>query len=150
MKKIKNMKKTSRENGFIALISVSFFSMFFVLLFLGMFFSSTEATRRSLDRERAAKGLSLTNSCAEIAMNNISKDVEYPGEDIVFFDDGSFCEIKRVEYYGKEGRVVKTQAEVESQYKKIQIELSIDEWPSLRIVSWREVSEFSDFEDIEE
>ncbi len=132
------------EDGFIALTSVSLLSAFFILLFVGMFFSATESVERILDKERSVKALSLANSCAEIALNELWKNDEYGGGEMKSIH-GEVCEIKDMEYFGIHGKVVKTEAEIDGQYKKIQIEINAENWPALDIIAWREVSEFSDF-----
>jgi hypothetical protein len=137
-------KKQKKEQGFIALTSVSLLSIFFVILFVGMFFSATEAVERVLDRERSVKALSLANGCAEIALNELWKNSDYSGGQVKAIE-GDVCEIKSMEYFGIHGKAIKTEAEVSGQYKKIQIEVDVESWPLLNIIAWREISEFSDF-----
>jgi hypothetical protein len=141
------IKQDTKENGFMALTAVLFFSAFFVVLLVGMFFSSAESAERTLDRERSLVALSLANSCAEIAINALWKDAEYPGDVTLSIDEEKSCEIYQIEKYGRDGRVVKAKADVGGQHKNIQIEIDIESWPELRIVDWREVADFSEFEE---
>jgi hypothetical protein len=136
--------KKKKEEGFIALTSVSLLSGFFIILFMGMFFSATEGVERVLDREKSVKALSLANSCAEIALNELWKDVNYIGGEMKAIS-GDLCEIKDVQYFGIYGVAIKTEAGVDGQYKKIQVEIDTENWPLLEIIDWREVSLFSEF-----
>ena len=139
----------SGQGGFVALTSVSFLSAFFILLFVGMFISATERMERNIDKENSIKALSLTTSCAEIALKELTEDSEYEGGEMKSID-GNLCEIKDIEMYGTHGKVVKTEAEISGQTKRLQIEADAEEWPHLRIIAWRQVSDFTEFEEEEE
>ena len=137
----KKKQRNETQEGFIALISVSIISAFFIILFIGIFFSATEGMERALDREKSVKALSFSNSCAEIALNELRKDSSYATGTVEIIQDET-CEIKDVESYGLYGKVIKTEAEVFGQTKRIQIEVDIENHPSLEIINWREVSDF--------
>lgn len=134
----------NNQKGFIALTSVSLLGAFFILLFVGMFFSSTEALDRTLNKEMAIKSLSLANSCAEIALNEIRKDPDYFGGEVKTIGEDN-CEIKNIESFGLYGRAIKTEAQALNQHKKIQIEIDVEQWSIIEVIAWREVSEFSSF-----
>ncbi len=135
-----------RKNGFIALTSVSLMSAFFIVLFVGIFFASTEGVERSLNREKGIQALSLANSCAEIALHKIKKNLYYTGDE-AFSIRGNVCYVEEIETYGTHGRAIRTRAEVGGKVKKIQVEVDTSRWAALDIVSWREVAEFILFEE---
>ncbi len=141
-----NKFSKKKNKGFIALTSVSLMSAFFVILFIGIFFASTEGVERSLDREKGLEALSLANTCAELALNKI-KDNLYYGGDEAFSVRGSICYVEAVDIYGTHGRLIKARAEVDGNVKKIQVEVDASRWAALDIVAWREVSEFITFEE---
>ncbi len=135
-------KHYEKDKGFIALTSVSFLSAFFIILLIGVFFSVTEGIERALDKEMSMKALSYSNSCAETALNELTKDANYGGDETITFEENEICEIKEIENFGLNGRVIKSEGIVFDKTKRIQIEVDVEEWPDLKIVNWREVDDF--------
>ena len=94
---LKNMKKYIKNKnndqwGFMALTSVAVMGAFFIIIFIGMFFSSTEELDREVDRENSLQALYLSDSCVKIGLNELKKDLDYFGGNFRDFNPGS-CEV---------------------------------------------------------
>ncbi len=141
MKEKYQHKKTS--SGFIALTSVSIMGAFFIIIFMGMFFSSTEEMDMVDGREGSARALALANSCVEEGLNNLRKVSGYSGNQTIDVGEHQ-CHILKVE--GTESmRVIKAIGEDRGYTKKIQVEVGMWSHPALAILDWREVSHFTEF-----
>ena len=135
------MLKNKSQNGFIALTSVIIVSAFVVVLFIGMFFSSTEQIERVDDREFSTRALGLANSCAEEALNKLKNDLGYNGNEVI--NVGTYtCDIMEFDSTDMT-KVIKTKGEVNGYVKRVQIEVSVLDHPYLDIIDWRIVSDFS-------
>ena len=128
------------EKGFMALVSVTLITASFIILFLGMFFYATEESARTLDRERSMIAYSLANSCAEIGLQELKDDFYYIGETVTI--DGEECTVS-VENYGFYGKTLTAEGSVFDHERKIQVAVNTENWPTMEIVDWQDVSEFN-------
>jgi hypothetical protein len=145
---MKSVRLKIKNSGFIALTSVIIMSGFFVIIFIGMFFSAVEEAGRTGGRENSVKAVILANSCVEEALSSLRNSLSYAGnEDINIGDE--FCTLLVMD--GTETmKVIKAVGASDNYTKKMQVEVDILNHPSLRILDWREVSEFSVFAENEE
>lgn len=130
------------NNGFIAITAIILLSAFFIVLFVGMFFSAAEEMERTVDKEKIMIALSLANSCAEEALNRLKNDINYDGEESINIGkyQCDILELESTEYM----KTIKTEGEADGYLKRIQIEVSIQNYPELEIIDWQEVSDFTD------
>ncbi len=130
------------EGGFIALTSVIIINAFFVVIFIGMFFSAAEQIERADSREFSTMALSLANSCAEEALYKIKNDIDYSGNEPINIGTEEDCQIMSVDQTDTV-RIVKALGEESNGYtKRIQVEVNINNHPYLEIMDWRAVSDF--------
>lgn len=137
-----NNKKRKKEDGFIALTSITIMSAFFIVLFAGMFFSAAEEMERTDDKEDAIIARGLANSCVEAGLNALKKDAGYEGNDTIPVGDRE-CEILEVDSEGYR-RIIKAKGEAEEKTKRMQVEVEVEYHPEFEILDWREVSDFTD------
>lgn len=143
MIRIKMMNKlTKKESGFIALTSITIMSAFFIILFVGMFFSATEEMERTDDREDSLKALGAANSCAELALHKLKEDAAYNGNESYTIEDYQ-CSILDLDAEGYM-RVIKAEGEASGKKKRMQVEVDLEFHPELEIMDWREVSNFTE------
>lgn len=135
------IKFIKNKEGFIALTSVLIISAFFILLFSGMFFSASEQMERVDNREKAVKASMLANGCAEEALNSLRENIDYLGGETKTIGSYS-CDILSLDRT-ETMRVIKAQATVGNFTKKIQVEADVQYHPDLKILDWREVTEFT-------
>ncbi len=136
----KDMKKgkEKQKKGFIALTSVTILSAVFIIIFVGMFFVSTEQILRGLNEEEGIRALSLTGSCAELSLKRLQSDIDYEGDETEEFSDGT-CEIKEIQSHGEYQKIIYTKGNTDRQghVKRTEILLDVENHPQLEIESWR-------------
>lgn len=135
------MKKDKDNSGFIALTSVIIISSFFVVIFAGMFFSAISQIEKADDRGFATKALSLANSCAEEALNNLKNSLAYEGDETISIGDYT-CSILEIDATD-DSRVIKVEGEVGGYVKRVQLDVDVFDHPYLVIMDWRIVPFFS-------
>ncbi len=137
------------ERGMVALTSVIIMSGFFMVLFLGMFFSAAEDLRRTDDLVDSRIALHLANSCVEEGLNRLKFDSDYEGDEEISVGEET-CRIREVE--SRETiRIVSGVGEKRDSIKNIQAEVHLEEHEEveghfeMELINWREVDNFTEF-----
>ena len=130
-KYLKSIHKS--QDGFLALTSVLILSGFFVILFVGMFFSATEELEKVSAEGNSIRALSLASSCTEIALNELKNSTGYNGDEIRQVE-GDDCEIEPIEE--EEGNIVIiiTKGEFAEQTKRIETIADLSDHPEIEII----------------
>ena len=126
----------SQARGFIALTSVIIISAVIVLLIVGIFRSSVGEMERGKTKEMSGEALSLANTCAEIALNELRKDPDYSvSEEITIDEGGIVCYISEVGI--EDGKtVIKTKGEASNHTRRIQV--AVESFNPIEIAEWKE------------
>ena len=130
---------TKRNGGYITLISTLVvgavgLSIITTVLLLGL-----SASRNSFALQQLAQARSLSNSCAEKALEEIRESTSYAGTQTITYGS-NYCSYTVVST-GGEGKTITSTGTVGSISNKIEITLS-DINPLIIITSWKEVANF--------
>jgi hypothetical protein len=137
--------QNKNSGGYVALMSVLIISavgtiVAISLLTLGMLNQYT-----SLTLEQGYKAQALANACANVALEKIHLDVDYLGNENIYFDTNS-CNILPINK-DENTYTVNTRGIVSSAFLKNKIIVTRAEDPetlevTLTLVSWQEVADF--------
>lgn len=131
--------KKQKNKGFVALTSVLLLSAFFVIMFIAMSFFATEILSRGTAEEINVKVLARSNSCAQVALNELKKNDNYSVTDQTIDVNGKTCTIESVSTdTGSNITTIKTSADFDGHVKKTTVEVDVENWRDLTIISWRE------------
>ncbi len=134
----KNSK--SKSEGYIALISVLIISALTILIASSTNLISISESKMGLQENQSWEAFYLTNACAEDALMKLKDNLNYPGNEILIFDEG-ICTILPLEGTGNENRVIKVSGSAFNQVQKIRIEINrVD--PEIQIKSWQQIINF--------
>ena len=134
------MRHIDRTKGFIALTSVLVLSTIMLSIFVG-------ATSRSISELNITSTLSaseqaeaLTRACAEYAIIEIQRTLDYSGDERLDIGDGS-CDIQPVLGSGNTNRTIRTESTVSGVTRRMEIVMA-QVSPEAVIGSWNNVTEF--------
>lgn len=124
------------NRGFIALITILIISSVALLVGLSVSFFTLGEAQMSLQKNQSSQAHYLANLCAEEALMKLKEDVNYQGNEVFGFEQGS-CQILAIEG----NWTLKVLADCSNQIKKLKIIVNqID--PEVKIFSWQEVADF--------
>jgi len=133
------MKKTISKNGFITLLSVVLVSTIGLAVVMSLSVILISSSRSGGDLYKLNQAKSLSNACAEVALQEIRDLSSFSGSDNLVLGAGD-CNYT-VTNLGGENRQIDSTGTVLTIVHKIQIIIdAID--PDINIVSWGEVDAF--------
>lgn len=124
------------NRGFIALVTISIISAVALLVCLSISFFSLGEAQMSLQKNQSSQAYYLANLCAEEALMKLKEDVNYQGNEVFDFEQGS-CQILPIEG----NWTLKILADCSNQIKKLKIVVNQVN-PETEISSWQEVADF--------
>ncbi len=128
-----NMK--TKQQGYIAIITTLIIAGFVLALLTSFPLTATDSLRSYLSLKKGMDARMIANSCAEIALLKLQRDVTYEGENLSL-DEGS-CIID-IEETGDEERTISVEANREDYIYNLEIEVELF-GRSVGIVSWEAV-----------
>lgn len=138
------MNTPSCRRGYVFLITVLFVGIIGLSIVSTYFILSTAALQNGWSLEQSAQALANAESCAEIALQSLTQNSNYDGQDVVTFteDIGGTCEVLRVGGSGNNNRTVCTEGIAGKSTRRL--EILIDQvLPNVKVSSWQEVPIFS-------
>jgi len=127
----------SRQEGFIALVSVLIIGALVLMLSLGASMRGVGDIGMSIAQQHSARALSLANTCAETALMKLKNTLRYQGNESILIG-GESCMIYPILGAGNLNRTVKTSSTVSGYTKKVLVTVSRIS-PEMHIALWREV-----------
>ena len=124
------------NRGFIALVTILIISSVALLVCLSVSFFALSEAQMSLQKNQSSQARYLANLCAEEALMKLKEDVNYQGNEVFNFEQGS-CQILPIEG----NWTIKVLADCSNQIKKLKIVLNQIS-PETEISSWQEVADF--------
>lgn len=124
------------NRGFIALVTILIISAVALLVCLSISFFSLGEAQMSLQKNQSSQAHYLANLCAEEALMKLKEDINYQGNEVFIFEQGS-CQILSIEG----SWTIKVLADCSNQIKKLKIVVSQVN-PKTEISSWQEVPDF--------
>lgn len=128
------------QKGIISLILIFIIAFLTLSAILAVSFLSSADLNLALQDQQANQSLYLSQTCAEIALIKLKKDIDYIGNESLDIQ-GVSCQIRPILGIGNQNRTVQTMANYQNQVRKIQIKIAKVR-PQLQITSWQEVPEF--------
>lgn len=128
------------QQGYIALISILIISALVLLLGISANLLSISESDMSLQTNQASEVYYLATACVEDALMKLKDNLNYGGNEILIFDNGT-CTIKPLEGVENKDRVIKTFGNAYNQVRRIKIEINRVN-PNMEIKSWQQVAEF--------
>ena len=125
----------TKQQGYIAIITTLIIAGFVLALLTSFPLTATDSLRSYLSLKKGMDARMIANSCAEIALLRLQRDVTYEGENLSL-DEGS-CIID-IEETGDEERTINVEANREDYIYNLEIEVELF-GRSVGIVSWEAV-----------
>lgn len=129
------MQNKVNQKGYIAFITALIISSFILTLMISFPLISTDGLRSFLAFKKGSDARLIADSCAEIALLKIQRDVTYDGE-VIDLDEGS-CTIT-IQESGESHRLFEISANVEGYTYTLEIEIEIY-GRSVGIISWEAI-----------
>lgn len=136
----KKNQKFNRYEGFVSLLTVSIAGFAATAIGLAIILTSLSSAQSSYTTITGNKAKAMANLCAEKALNEISLNSSYAGNETITVDSES-CEILPIEGTAPNLRI-KTESTVDNTTRRVEIDIS-QVSPQISISSWKEVGEFS-------
>jgi len=130
-----------KPKGFIALTSVIIIGAVALAVGIGVSLRSIDEANMSLAEEMSFRSQVAAEGCGEYALQKLKDSLNYSGNEIIIIGDQE-CEILEVEGNGNSDRIVKVESTISGYTKKIKIEIGKIN-PSIEIISWENVADFS-------
>lgn len=130
----------SKEQGYIALISVIIISALVVLIASSANLLSISESDMGLQENQAWEAFYLATACAEDALMKLKDNLKYGGNETLTFDNGT-CTILSLEGSANKDRIIKVASTAYNQTRKIKIEINKVN-PDMEIKSWQQVVDF--------
>ncbi len=125
------------KNGYIALITVIIISAVVLILILSLTFASLSEKQTIISHNRSLKNYYLANACANYAILQLQKNLDYQGQETINIDEYN-CQIESVFGKGNTNRSFITSSQINDQKKVLKVEL--DQVKPLTIIkSWGEL-----------
>lgn len=134
------MSKSRKTNGYIALVSVLVVGSIALASAVSLLMLGIDASRTALTNTQAAQARSLTNTCAEVALDKLRQDTAYQGDETVALA-GGFCTIAPFSFPDPTRPLIHLTATVNGSVRKLSIQVAALT-PQIQIESWEEVADF--------
>ncbi len=128
------------QKGYIALISVLIVTALVLLIASSANLASISESDMGLKEQQTWEAYYLATACAEEALMNLRKDLNYSGNETLTFIDGE-CTILNIGGTGNQDRTIKASGSAFGLVRKIKIEINRIR-PEIEIESWQEVADF--------
>jgi hypothetical protein len=128
-----NMKK--EQQGYIAIITTLIIAGFVIALLTSFPLTATDSLRSYLSLKKGMDSRMIANSCAEIALLKLQRDLTYEGENLSL-DEGS-CIID-IEETGDSERTITVEANLDQYIYNLEIEVKLF-GRSVGIISWEAI-----------
>jgi len=126
--------------GFIALTSVLVLSAILLSITISVASRSISTAEISTGNSAKHKARILARSCAEHALVELQRTLNYSGNESLTID-GESCDILSISGTGNTNRVIQAKSEVFGYIQKLEIMVS-EVSPDVTITSWDEVTSF--------
>lgn len=130
------MKIKTNKNGYIALITLLLVGAIVLIAVIAITFVSLNQKSGIISHNRTIKNYYLANACANYAILQLQKNLEYQGHETLTIDE-NLCQVEAVSGSGNFSRIIITSSQINNQMKKIKIELEQVK-PMTIIKSWGE------------
>lgn len=134
------MKVFRKKNAFISLISVLVISIAGTAIALTLLWLSTGSTKSRIAITGSSQAGELANLCAEVALNNLKRNINYSGNETISVTEGS-CQILSVLGSGNNNRTIQTSGTVGTYIRKVEVQIQ-EVSPQIQLTSWQEVADF--------
>ena len=130
--------RSAPDRGYITLISVLVIGALGTAIATSLILLGIGSSRTSFVVEQSAQAVTLADSCAEEALEQIRELSSYVGSDTLAFTNGT-CEYEVIDG-GGENRSIQTVGVVGTVVRRVSVEISAIE-PDIVVTSWKEVVE---------
>ncbi|MCX6740704.1 MAG: hypothetical protein NTZ49_05785 [Candidatus Parcubacteria bacterium] len=127
------------QNGYIALITLIIIGAVVLISVITLTFVALKQKNFIISHNYSMKNYYAANACANYAILQLQKNLEYSGNEAISLEDID-CKIEKITGTGNDNRVVITSSQINNQSKKIKVELEQVK-PVTIIKSWGETSE---------
>ena len=115
--------RLKKRQGYVALISVTLLSALMLAVSISLVSAAINDSQSTLDWEQAAAARLSAESCTEIAMDKLSADLNYWGDETIMIGSQS-CNIPLLGGFGNGVRLISASSTVAQSYvKRYQMEL---------------------------
>lgn len=125
------MIKIQNEKGYIAFITVLIIAALVLGVIISLPLITTDNLRSSLALKKGIETKELANSCAEIALIEIQKDINYEGESLSLEPGSCIISVADID----SGKEINIEATVEEYIKTLDIQVELL-GKSINITSW--------------
>lgn len=129
-----------RRSGFVALTSVLVLSAIFLSISISISSRTISGTNNSLALQSGYHAETLANLCAEYALMELRRTLNYSGNDSILIN-GDSCDILTISGSGNNDRIVKTVSTTSPYSHRTEVIVSQIS-PITIISSWNEVADF--------
>ncbi len=129
-----------KSSGFIALISTLMIAGVVLAVGAAVMMLGLSATRTTSTFNQSAQARTLTDACAERALNRLQQDLSYAGGETYTIGNGS-CQVVAVLGSGNTNRTIETKGTVGTVVRKVKVQVTQVN-PTVQLSAWREVVSF--------
>ncbi len=146
MNKLKNKSITSNRSpitiyrSYVALVTVMIIGAVGIAIVIAAVLGSLASSKNSLLSKQTKQASGLADACTEHALIKLKANVDYIGDEILDFTNGS-CEIQTIPNPGNVDREIHTTGTIDHIIRKVKININAIN-PDLLITSWEEVEDF--------